>query len=410
MMLPLLLAQTVGPPAPPPPAEAAPPPWWHALLDQGLLILVVFIFLTAIVTLIVQQRRRDKCLKLFHDYHITFLAAAGKAIWGDLIVFPKALEVVFDQPYKTRRGIFKSSALLYEPEVGGCLAICRTIDGLTRPERDKRRKQIRRSFNPNFIRRTMRWLRNLLNTLRDAFSKALSALIGAVATKATPGGMMATQKGSVDQIGQTLLGAAGNAYEPILERHIGRPVVLQLKCPAAGENVFVDLPGYLVDYTEKYVAIFNVEHDPVEEQRLTIESEPVTLPWVSLAVSDQFITLTCTGPELLVIKTVKTQQRYYELEVTLAKGGKVDLRRDGGKVELLLQRTRRVDVVCPRSQANIYFGGDTQVPDQMRDERPRGVAPEADVEEASDEPADAKTDTGGVSTEGDPGPDPIKTA
>jgi len=412
MNLLLLAQQTITPPAATPPAveAAAPPPWWHALLDQGLLVLVVFIFLTAIITLIVQQRRRDKCLKLFNKYHVSFLTTAGKAIWGDLVVFPKSLEVVFDQPYRTRRGLYKSSALLYEAELNGCLAVCRTVDGLTSKERDKRRKQIRRSFKPNTIRRSLRWLRNLLNTLRDAFSKSLSAVIGAVATKATPGGVMATQKGSVDQIGQTLLGAAGNAYEPMLERHIGKPVVLQLKCPAAGDAVFIDLPGYLVDYTDKYMAIFNVEHDPVEQETFTVTDEPITRPWVSVTVAGELLTITCTGPELVVIKTVKTDQRYYEMQTALPQGGSIDLSRDGGEVELRLERTRRVDIVCPRTLAHVYFGGETQLPEEMRDQRPRGVAPEADVEQASDDPADPKTDTGGTSAEGEPTPDPVASA
>ena len=77
----------------------------------------------------------------------------------------------------------------------------------------------------------------------------MGTLIGQL-SKANRGTALPSYKGGLEQIGQTLLGAAGNAYEPILERHIGKPVVLQLACPSLGESKSIEIPGFLVDYSD----------------------------------------------------------------------------------------------------------------------------------------------------------------
>ncbi len=375
----LLLAQVPETPA----AETiqAVPPWWHVILDNALALTILFVFLTAIITVIVQQRRKDKCLKLLRGYHVSYLTTSGRVIWGDLIVYSKGLELVYDSPYETLRGIRKSSSIIYEPDMAGCLAICRSVDALTDQEKRLRRRQIRRSFRPGPIRRMLRWFRNIVSTLKDAFSKAFSLLIGQLAKRT--GGVLASQQAGVDQIGQTLIGAAGNAYEPILERHIGRHVVLQLTSPADPNQQKIDLPGYLVDYTDKYLAVFNVEHEPVSEQTLTV-SEPIEQPGFKITLTDQAVTITCTGPDILIVQSIRTDKRFVRLEVPLTNGTAVSLRRDDSEsVELKLERTRRVDIVCPRTQAIVLFGGDEEAGHRLNE---HGIAPEEVVEENSDNP------------------------
>ena len=166
----------------------------------------------------------------------------------------------------------------------------------------------------------------------------------------------------IEQIGQTILGVAGNAYEPLLERHIGKPVVLQMQTPASDDKTPIDVPGYLADYTETYLAVFNVEHAPLASETLTVtgdtQGDGYAITW-----TDQAVVVCCTGPDALVVRSYRTQERLAELDVVLLKGCKVALTREaapgpGDSVELKLERTRRIDVVCPRSQAIVYFGGE----------------------------------------------------
>lgn len=362
-----------------------PKPWWHLLIDNALALTILFLFITAIVSLIVNQRKRDKCLKLLGDFHVSFLHIDGKAIWGDLIVFAQGVELVYDAAYRTRRGVVKTSSLVYEAAMPNCLAICRSVQALSQQEKQQRDRQIRRSYRPNMIRRALRWFRNIINTLKDAFSKSLSLIIGQI-SKTVGGKVLTTQQSGVDQVGQTLLGAAGNAYMPILERHIGKPVVLQLQCPAHPDKPVIDLPGYLVDYTDKYVAIFNVSHEPVEDIKLDV-TESIDRPGVSITREPDRMRITCAGPDVLIVKSIKTDKRFMQLDVALTMGCFIEVPTDESPAVIVqMQRTRRVDIVAPRTQANILFGGDD--PDVAQSHPTAGVAPEQQIEDDSDDPVD----------------------
>lgn len=364
--LPSLLAQdTVAAPT------APTKPLWQVLLENGLALTLLFIFLVAIVGVIFQLRRKDKCLKLFAGHHASYLTTAGRAIWGDLIVYSQGLELTFDAPHTTSLGLTKSSALIYDAELGACLALCRLEDALTDEEKRKRDRQIRRSFRPGLLRRMLRSVRNVLNTLRDAFSKAINAIIGAMSRMRPESAVLASQQTQVNEIGQTLLGAAGNAYEPMLEAHIGKPVVLKVASPNEPTNQPFELPGYLVDYTDRFIAVFNVTHEPIERIELEL-TESTERPGVTVTLNENDALVRCTGPEPIVVVQTSTAGQTRELALPLLPGCTVALpRAHDGPVKLTLQRTRHLDVVCPRALATVHFGADTTMPGQ----RWRGLAP-----------------------------------
>src|SRR5207249_7980611 len=74
------------------------------------------------------------------------------------------------------------------------------------------------------------------------------------------GAILSTQASQITTAGQQLLGRVANAYEPLLEQYIGQPVILDVADPINPNNAFVEYTGYLADYTQNYIAIFNVEH------------------------------------------------------------------------------------------------------------------------------------------------------
>ncbi|MFW6336958.1 MAG: hypothetical protein ACOC3G_07500 [Phycisphaeraceae bacterium] len=383
LSLPAVLAQAA--PDPTVTVSAATPPWWHALLDQAFALTILFIFLVAVVGLIVNQRRRDKCLKLFDGYRATVLDTSNQALWGTMCILPKGMEVVFDRPYTTRRGIDKSSALMYEAHQANVLAMLRLETGLPDPQQSRRRDQIQRTFRPNLARRIFRTLRNVLNTLRDAFAKAFTAVIGQL-TRTGRAGALGQQQAGVDQIGQTLLAAAGNAYEPLLERHIGKPVVLQLKSPLAGDAPSIDIPGYLAEYSDKYVAVFNREQPIHVEKRLTLDAA-VERPGVSIEVADLHFTVRSTGPELLIVRRICTDAGEVDVNAVLTQGSSIRFDHGGNATPAIdLATTRRVDMVCPRGLATVLFGGESADATKTGHEPHEGVAPEHVVESHSDNP------------------------
>src|SRR5204863_2701320 len=103
--------------------------------------------------------------------------------------------------------------------------------------------------------------------LRDAFNAAIGAVIGQY-QRMNPA--FSLQAESVSQIGQTLVGKFANAYEPLLEQYIGQPVILDVADPIDPNNATVEYAGYLADYTQNFIAVFNVEHRCGEVQEVTL--------------------------------------------------------------------------------------------------------------------------------------------
>lgn len=351
--------------------------WWQYVIEQAFGLTILLIFLLALLGVLFKQWHKDKCLKLLHGFHVCYANTAGRVVWGDLKVYSKGIELDFDAPHHSEPEITKTSVLVYETQMADCLAICRDTRGLSAKAKRKREKQIKRSFRPGPIRRTVRWSQNLINTFRDAFNKSLNALIGQM-TQSRQDGVIANQSEEMLEIGDTLLGVAGNAYEPILERHIGQPVILELNNPASPPAPSVEIPGYLVDYTGKYLAVFNVEHRGFGSEEINIADEKISRPGYTAELINGRLRVTCLGPDFLCVLSIQSETHYSEPNVVLPQGAKLELSMaDVAKVNLVVEQTRRVDVVCPRSQATIRFGGMYVKSDKRvnRVQKAHGIAP-----------------------------------
>jgi hypothetical protein len=64
----------------------------------------------------------------------------------------------------------------------------------------------------------------------------------------------------------------GTSFEPLLERHIGKRVVLEL---TKGGKIF-EYPGVLKDYTAEFIEIMDVDYRIKEEQ--TTRKADLTIP------------------------------------------------------------------------------------------------------------------------------------
>jgi len=232
---------------------------------------LLFIFVTAILTTVVTKWSRDKCLKFFHHYHVTLERLRGQTSWGKLRVFSSGVEIVYDHPYVDHRGRRKTSYLMYQQELDQqLLSVLRYHDELDAEHQRRRLKQVHKTFNPGPAKRFGRSVRNFVNTLRDAFNAAIGAVVGQYQRMNPSSVIIGSQGQSVTQIGQTLLGRFANAYEPLLEQYIGRAVILEVADPLNPNNAVQEYTGYLADYTQQFIAVFNVEHRTSEEATIDL--------------------------------------------------------------------------------------------------------------------------------------------
>jgi len=347
---------------------------------------LLFIFVTAILTAVITKWARDKCLKTFHTYHVTVERTRGQTIWGRLKVFPNGLEIVYDYPFVDFRGRKKTSALMYQQDIDAqLLCVLRYHDELDERSRAARLKQVERTFNPNAMRRLWRGVRNFVNTLRDAFSAAIGAVVGQYQRMNPTSALMASQGQQVTQIGQTLLGRLANAFEPMLEQYMGQPVILDVADPINPNNQTTEYVGYLADYTQQYIALFNVNHlteEWIELQLPDVEkgatlpplpppppagapapvlSEPVSSAHELAVRVDgyRFKILNLRHEPVAVRRLERPGFEPLEIGMTLPPRGTLDLpARDARNGKLICEIVRCCDVIAPRRLATVRHAGE----------------------------------------------------
>jgi hypothetical protein len=274
--------------------------------------------------------------------------------------------------------------MIYAPEMDQqLLSVFRYHDELSDEQKKLRLKQIHSTFNPGPLARLWRTIRNLINTLRDAFSAAMGAVVNQY-QRATP--ILAGQGGtSVQQIGQTLLGRFANAYEPLLEQYVGRAVILDVADPINPNNATVEYTGYLADYTQQFIAVFNVEHRCGETVELTLPdvlqgaplpplpgppppgAPPPVLPppeklehELAVRIDGLRMKIQNTRHEPVIVRRlIREGFEPVEFGVVIPSGGFLDLpARDARGGKLVLEIIRCLDVVAPRKVATVRHAGE----------------------------------------------------
>jgi hypothetical protein len=350
-----------------------------------LYITLLFIFVTAIITTVVTKWSRDKCLKFFHRYHVTLERTRGQTSWGSLRVFSSGIEIVYDTPYVDALGRKKTSYLTYQQEVEQqVLSILRYHDELGEAAQRTRRAQVERTFNPGPLRRAWRSVRNFVNTLRDAFNNAIGAVVGQYQRMNPASAVIGAQAGSVTSIGQTLLGKFANAYEPLLEQYIGQPVILDVADPLNPNNAAVQYTGYLADYTQTFIAIFNVQHATMQQIALELPdvergdplpplppppppgAPPINLPpplasqhGLNVRVDGLRMRIHNTRYEPVVVRRLEREGfEPIEFGMVVPPSAFLDLpARDARGAKLFIEVIQCLDIVAPRKFATVRHAG-----------------------------------------------------
>lgn len=336
---------------------------WSVLLDNAFTLTLLLLFVAVVIATLVRRYRRDKCLALFDDFHVTFADASGRATWGDLVVVPDGLQVRFDDALREPCGLTKTSVLIYDDALHCGVGLCRSVDALTPDERELREQELRHSVRPGPVRQVARALVNLLIALRDSMARALTLAVDQIKLTIPFLTALGEQARLTDALSATSEHEKSRSYEPLLERCIGKPVVLRLVSAADPEHP-IELPGYLVEYTADYVAVFNVQREPSGELELELHGDHQGCGF-AVEWRPPWVRIRCTGPDVLVVREVHTAARVLRPECALLRGAFAEIRT--GDVEtcwLRLRLTRRVDVVCPRARAVVTHGGELDEADR----------------------------------------------
>ncbi len=223
-------------------------------------ITIIFIILATAIAAFARKRSRDRCLRDFEQYMVTLEQTSGKTVWGRLRVENTGLELLYPERHRDADGHEEASYILYKYEFGNIAAVVRFHDDLSEAHRKSRESQLKKIYHPGLERRVRRRIRNVFRTVRDSVWEIVTVLISQAKKATVTGKVMAGQDKYVSQMQQELIGSVGTAYEPLLERYIGRRVVLEF---LKGQKV-VEHCGVLKDYTADFVEVLDVDYAVAE--------------------------------------------------------------------------------------------------------------------------------------------------
>ena len=233
-------------------------------MDSIFIATLLFIFVTALVGTYIQRRSRDLCLKDFTGFNVTVEMNDGKCVWGRLNVFFNSIELFYPTPHQDSTGHIETSFILYQSDLARLRAIYRYHDELSKENQRRRIREIKRAAPPKFWRLVRRGLRSFLNTFRDALTQSFG-VIAAKTKRSVESPVLQSQDARLTQMGQTVLGAVPNAYEPILERYIGHRVVAE----ALQGETSVEYEGILKEYSSQWIEI--LDSSLRQEERFSFE-------------------------------------------------------------------------------------------------------------------------------------------
>jgi hypothetical protein len=307
--------------------------FWAAI---GLLILI------AIVVAVVNKRRRDRVLRMFNKYNVSLQRTDGNVVWGSLRVCPQGLEIGFISPSPVGRYI-KHSYLLHEQESNDILAIARWDGAISGKQIHKRFKQIKSRVKPNKLWLLWRCLCNWFNTFRDVFGKLFSMIVGQIA-KQRPSASIIGQE-STDRVKQW----KAQNYEPLLERHLGKLVVVEIKIPTPDGPQCVEYSGYLGEYSESYIILLNT--DQAYERSINITDKTMEGRSVLVEYEDDHLCITNPTEKSIIIEEINNSKH----GIVLIPGSYAKIR-CSKKFKARLSVREGVDLIISRHFATVRHG------------------------------------------------------
>lgn len=223
-------------------------------MELAFWIPVLVIFASALLGAIVKRYTTDPCLKVFNKSFVFVRLKDGRWLSGDLIVFSNCLELIYRDPESLPPRYEKLSYVLYEQNLDSIERVMRPSPPEKSADREHWVREIYRLQNPSAIRRIRRRIRNWFNMLRDAVAQSVTVVFGAM-KKRTRLGALPVDEAKVGEMGRTLISAVPNAYEPILEKYLGRKVVIETP---RGEQLLLQ-SGVLQEYSGKFLLVRDVD-------------------------------------------------------------------------------------------------------------------------------------------------------
>lgn len=224
---------------------------------DSLTITIIFIALSTVVGAFVKGRIKDKCLLDFEDDLTHIELKDEKTVWGVLRLEATGLELQYKEPYLDKQdNNIETSYILYKNEFSRIQCVTRFIANLDDKGKKKRVLILDDICSQKGLIRMRRRIRNIFATVRDSIMEIVNLLIGRAKQMSPAQNVLSNQDKYVSRIQTDMFFALNTSFEPLLEKRIGRRVILQL----ARKDVLVEYAGILKGYTAEFLELMDVSY------------------------------------------------------------------------------------------------------------------------------------------------------
>ena len=318
------------------------------MFDYSFLLTIGIISLGTMIGAWLRSRRKDPCLKDFDGYHITLEQLDNKIAWGTLWLASNALELRYREAIQDDQHI-ESSYVLYSEEFAKLHALYRYADRLTEENREKRRKDIDRSFDPPVWRRWGRKTRNFLHTATESLNDVVGVVIGR-ARKPAGHYITDTSAGYLKTLGSEVVGHMGSAYDPMMETFIGQKVVVEV---VEDGNVHEHV-GILKNYSADFIQLLDVQFPYRQDLTLTLDGK-VGAHQMHAETDGDAINVSNDGNHPMLVQSLIHDGEEQLLNVVVDSGESITIHPEAKfeRARLSVRVVRSLDMIVPRNHCVI---------------------------------------------------------
>ena len=330
----------------------------ETFLDSTLLTILVIVTVATVLAL-VRAQKRDRCMTHFDGYHATLAEKDGRVTWGELDVRTSGIEIHYPDPRRSQKGFWKQSFLFYRDQYEAMDGIYRSVSGLPEDQKEARHAYLHRTANPGFVRRLYRKIRNWVGMIRDALVQSVSVLIGAAKSRAQPAATVLTRdEERVSTLSAEIIGHAGNAFDPLLEKHLFTRVIVDL----TRQGKTYQYCGYLADYTSEFLEIIDAQ---VNEEAIKFGPEPyrvgdIPVDGLEIRYDDNELVVENKSGAMILLHELRHDGETLIIGAVIPDGFVAALRPgielDTKQLDIVVSTAHRVDILVPRSHALVRHG------------------------------------------------------
>lgn len=327
-------------------------------MDPFLLTLLLLLVVSTVLAL-VRTHRRDPCLQSFDGFHVTLAEKGGNLTWGKADMYSSGIEITYHEPVRAREGHRACSYIFYKDQYEAMDALYRYAEALSDTQRTRREFVIRRTVRPGPIRKLGRRIQNWISMIRDALLQAVGMVLGMVKTR-TPGtAVLSSQEAQIKALSQEVIGHVGNAYDPLLERHLFSQVVVEITRNGRKRSYC----GWLKNYTSNFIELVDVTANAVGTDLPPATYAPGDdgIAGLSLSCGEGCLKIVNESPYVLFVKDVFARDWTRPMGCVVPDGYVADLQLPPGldvaTLRVRLGTVDRMDLVVPRAHALIRHAG-----------------------------------------------------